>query len=144
MPTPRAGRKVQPRGASDSSHPPKRSNLHAISPWPGLARSFPYDYRVKEFGLLDVLGGAHRPARTGSGQAHFDAVLTVVLKLLQSAAAERAYSVRGVAAGGRFAGPQQLSETDRQARRTVLTLGQPRRAATRTVCRWCQTRRPPR
>lgn len=41
-------------------------------------------YRVTEVGLSRVLEGAHRPG-------HFDAVLTVVLKLLQIASAERAY-----------------------------------------------------
>jgi pantoate--beta-alanine ligase len=43
-----------------------------------------YRYRVTETMLSRVLEGAHRPG-------HFDAVLTVVLKLLQIAAAERAY-----------------------------------------------------
>ena len=43
-----------------------------------------YQYRVTELGLSRLLEGAHRPG-------HFDAVLTVVLKLLQIAAAERAY-----------------------------------------------------
>lgn len=43
-----------------------------------------YRYRVIETELSQVLEGVHRPG-------HFDAVLTVVLKLLQIAAAERAY-----------------------------------------------------
>ena len=43
-----------------------------------------YQYRVTEVGASHLLEGAHRPG-------HFDAVLTVVLKLLQIAAAERAY-----------------------------------------------------
>jgi pantoate--beta-alanine ligase len=43
-----------------------------------------YDYRVTELALSRVLEGAHRPG-------HFDGVLTVVLKLLQIAAADRAY-----------------------------------------------------
>ena len=41
-------------------------------------------YRVTEIELSKMLEGAHRPG-------HFDAVLTVVLKLLQIAAADRAY-----------------------------------------------------
>ena len=53
---------------------------------PGEADLYPdgYRYRVTETELSRVLDGAHRPG-------HFDAVLTVVLKLLQIAAAERAY-----------------------------------------------------
>jgi pantoate--beta-alanine ligase len=43
-----------------------------------------YRYRVREEGVSNVLEGARRPG-------HFDAVLTVVLKLLQIALAERAY-----------------------------------------------------
>ena len=43
-----------------------------------------YCYRVTELHLSKILEGAHRPG-------HFDAVLTVVLKLLQIAAADRAY-----------------------------------------------------
>jgi pantoate--beta-alanine ligase len=43
-----------------------------------------YCYRVSEHHLSKILEGAHRPG-------HFDAVLTVVLKLLQIAAADRAY-----------------------------------------------------
>ena len=43
-----------------------------------------YVYRVTELALSRVLEGAHRPG-------HFDAVLTVVLKLLLIASAERAY-----------------------------------------------------
>jgi pantoate--beta-alanine ligase len=43
-----------------------------------------YDYRVTEIALSNVLEGAQRPG-------HFDAVLTVVLKLLQIASADRAY-----------------------------------------------------
>jgi len=43
-----------------------------------------YRYRVSETELSKTLEGAHRPG-------HFDAVLTVVLKLLQIAQAERAY-----------------------------------------------------
>jgi pantoate--beta-alanine ligase len=43
-----------------------------------------YCYRVTELHLSKTLEGAHRPG-------HFDAVLTVVLKLLQIAAADRAY-----------------------------------------------------
>ena len=43
-----------------------------------------YRYRVTETELSKVLEGAYRPG-------HFDAVLTVVLKLLQIASAERAY-----------------------------------------------------
>ncbi len=41
-------------------------------------------YRVTEIEFSKTLEGAHRPG-------HFDAVLTVVLKLLQIAAADRAY-----------------------------------------------------
>src|SRR6185503_2835013 len=41
-------------------------------------------YRVSEIELSRSLEGVHRPG-------HFDAVLTVVLKLLQIASAERAY-----------------------------------------------------
>lgn len=43
-----------------------------------------FRYRVTEVEYSKVLEGAHRPG-------HFDAVLTVVLKLLQIASAERAY-----------------------------------------------------
>jgi pantoate--beta-alanine ligase len=43
-----------------------------------------YGYRVTELHLSKILEGVHRPG-------HFDAVLTVVLKLLQIAAADRAY-----------------------------------------------------
>jgi len=43
-----------------------------------------FRYRVTEIELARVLEGAHRPG-------HFDAVLTVVLKLLQIASADRAY-----------------------------------------------------
>jgi pantoate--beta-alanine ligase len=43
-----------------------------------------YRYRVTESPLSGVLEGAHRPG-------HFDGVLTVVLKLLQIASADRAY-----------------------------------------------------
>jgi pantoate--beta-alanine ligase len=43
-----------------------------------------YRYRVSELELSRRLEGAHRPG-------HFDGVLTVVLKLLQIAAADRAY-----------------------------------------------------
>ena len=43
-----------------------------------------YRYRVTEGALSTTLEGEHRPG-------HFDGVLTVVLKLLQIAAAERAY-----------------------------------------------------
>ncbi len=53
---------------------------------PSQADLYPdgYQYRVTEVGLSRLLEGAHRPG-------HFDGVLTVVLKLLQIAAAERAY-----------------------------------------------------
>ena len=43
-----------------------------------------YRYRVSEIGFSTVMEGAQRPG-------HFDGVLTVVLKLLQIAQAERAY-----------------------------------------------------
>ena len=43
-----------------------------------------YHYRVTETGLSTVMEGAHRPG-------HFNGVLTVVLKLLQIASADRAY-----------------------------------------------------
>jgi pantoate--beta-alanine ligase len=43
-----------------------------------------YRYRVTEEGLSTVLEGTHRPG-------HFDGVLTIVLKLLQIASADRAY-----------------------------------------------------
>ena len=43
-----------------------------------------YRYRVSETSLSTAMEGAHRPG-------HFDGVLTVVLKLLQIASADRAY-----------------------------------------------------
>ena len=43
-----------------------------------------YTYRVRELNLSSVLEGAHRPG-------HFEGVLTVVLKLLLIASADRAY-----------------------------------------------------
>ena len=43
-----------------------------------------YRYRITESGLSTVLEGAHRPG-------HFGGVLTIVLKLLQIASADRAY-----------------------------------------------------
>ena len=43
-----------------------------------------YRYRVSETNLSTAMEGAHRPG-------HFDGVLTVVLKLLQIASADRAY-----------------------------------------------------
>src|SRR5436190_369353 len=53
---------------------------------PDAAALYPdgYRYRVIETEQSTTLEGAHRPG-------HFDAVLTVVLKLLQIASAERAY-----------------------------------------------------
>jgi pantoate--beta-alanine ligase len=53
---------------------------------PGKSDLYPdaYRYRVTEVELSMVLEGASRPG-------HFDGVLTVVLKLLQIASAERAY-----------------------------------------------------
>lgn len=53
---------------------------------PSEAQLYPdkYLYRVTEIEVSSTLEGAHRPG-------HFDAVLTVVLKLLQIADAERAY-----------------------------------------------------
>jgi pantoate--beta-alanine ligase len=53
---------------------------------PSEAQLYPegYRYRVTEAKLSRVMEGAHRPG-------HFDAVLTVVLKLLQIASAEHAY-----------------------------------------------------
>lgn len=53
---------------------------------PAVADLYPdnYRYRVSEVELSRQLEGAHRPG-------HFDGVLTVVLKLLQIASAERAY-----------------------------------------------------
>jgi pantoate--beta-alanine ligase len=53
---------------------------------PSEAQLYPdgYRYRVSETQLSKTLEGAHRPG-------HFDAVLTVVLKLLQIVQAERAY-----------------------------------------------------
>ncbi|GAC1453955.1 MAG: pantoate--beta-alanine ligase [Gemmatimonadaceae bacterium] len=53
---------------------------------PSEAHLYPdgYRYRVTELGLSSVMEGAHRPG-------HFDGVLTVVLKLLQIASADRAY-----------------------------------------------------
>jgi pantoate--beta-alanine ligase len=53
---------------------PQRAELYADA----------YRYRVTERACATVLEGAHRPG-------HFDGVLTIVLKLLQIAAAERAY-----------------------------------------------------
>lgn len=53
---------------------------------PQQAELYPdgYRYRVTEHECSTVLEGAHRPG-------HFDGVLTIVLKLLQIASAERAY-----------------------------------------------------
>lgn len=53
---------------------------------PSQAHLYPdgFRYRVTEVELSRVMEGAHRPG-------HFDGVLTVVLKLLQIASAERAY-----------------------------------------------------
>jgi pantoate--beta-alanine ligase len=53
---------------------------------PGEGDLYPdgYRYRVTGIGLLPALEGLHRPG-------HFDGVLTVVLKLLQIASADRAY-----------------------------------------------------
>ena len=53
---------------------------------PGEQAMYPdgYAYRVSERDRSTTLEGAHRPG-------HFDGVLTVVLKLLQIASAERAY-----------------------------------------------------
>jgi pantoate--beta-alanine ligase len=53
---------------------------------PAVAEMYPNGthYTVQESGLSRELCGAHRPG-------HFDGVLTVVLKLLQIAGAERAY-----------------------------------------------------
>ncbi len=53
---------------------PRESDLYADS----------YQYRVTETGLSRLMEGAHRPG-------HFNGVLTVVLKLLQIASAERTY-----------------------------------------------------
>lgn len=53
---------------------------------PTEAQLYPdgYRYRVSELERSKILEGAHRPG-------HFEAVLTIVLKLLQVAAARRAY-----------------------------------------------------
>jgi pantoate--beta-alanine ligase len=53
---------------------------------PGEAELYPdgFRYRVTETELSTKMEGAHRPG-------HFDGVLTVVLKLLQAAGADRAY-----------------------------------------------------
>ncbi|MBE3064150.1 MAG: pantoate--beta-alanine ligase [Spirochaetes bacterium] len=53
---------------------------------PRAAELYPdkYQYRVSERDLSTMMEGAHRPG-------HFDGVLTVVLKLLHIASAERAY-----------------------------------------------------
>src|SRR4030095_15326306 len=74
---------------SDSSHPPRSGNLHAISPWPKMTV----------------------PSNDAAGFAR---------------------------------GASKPTKKDRQVPRAVLTSCQPRRVATRTACRCCRTRRPPR
>jgi hypothetical protein len=160
VPTPRA---EQPRGASDSSHPPRRGNLHAISPCPKMTVPSNDAAGFARDALPQNPHRAYSPPRQRIRREEYSGRRrrpegSVLLCPVEDAR-QRAGGGSGVAyptsphprarlprpRKSRLAGPPQLSENRPPgAAHTVLTSCQPRRAAIRTACRCCRTRRPPR
>jgi hypothetical protein len=162
VPTPRAGRKSQPRGASDSSHPPRSGNLHAISPWPKMTVPSNDAAGFARDALPQNPHRAYSPPRQRIRREEYSGRRRRPEGSVLLCPVEDARQRAGVAAGSLtphhpihargFRGHESPAlqdrssclKTDRQARRAVLTSCQPRRAAIRTACRCCRTRRPPR